>query len=271
MQQPTRKHFQHAFCYFALGASCLVVSYIIHGLVWAMVYPAMSCLLVAAAYSTNNSSYLHKTAGTYPWCSIILFAPYLAGSWYSWSNYSRKIPAWAEIVPGILLGRRLTEKEAQDLLNQGEIAVLDLAPEISEISVLKKINYKHIPILDLASPSIEQLAEAMDFIQSQSHKMRIFIHCSLGLSRSTAVVAAFLIKQGIDMETAISLIRKFRPEIIVTKDMQQILTTFEENLGLNEQQEGRSSCGSGSYRCGDNQPLAYITYPVGKPDCRYTH
>ena len=222
----TNQHYQQAFYYSILGIMCLILAYMVQGPGWLTIYPAMSCLLVGSAYGTNNPAFLGKRSGTYPWMAIILFAPYLIGSWYSWRIYSRKIPAWTEISPGILQGRRLTARETLNLLQQGSVAVLDLAPEIPEIAVLRGSNYQHVPVLDLAPPSIEQLAEAVRFIRSRMNTMRIYIHCSLGLSRSTAVVAAFLISTGMEPETAIAMIRRSRPGIIVSREVQQRLESY---------------------------------------------
>ncbi len=141
-----------------------------------------------------------------------------------------------EIVPGILLGRRLTTGEAADLLHQGDVAVLDLAPEIAEISVFRGCTYQHVPILDLAPPSIPQLEAAVKFIKSPDHTNKIYIHCSLGLSRSSAVVAAFLLSEGADTDTAISLIRESRPEIIVSGAVQRVLKEFEAKRDSRETQ-----------------------------------
>jgi protein-tyrosine phosphatase len=194
-----------------------------------MFYPAVSCSLVGSAYLANQPAWFDKTRGSHSLKSILLFSPYFIGSWCFWLYYSRKISAWSEIMPGILLGRRLNEDEARQLFNNGHFAVLDLAPEIAEKKLLHNCDYSHVPILDLVPPSIRQLNEALDFIHSHYPKSRIFIHCSLGLSRGAAVVTAFLIRLGLNTENAISLIRQSRPQVIVSKELIQILKNFEAN------------------------------------------
>ena len=46
--------------------------------------------------------------------------------------YRPQCRAWAEVVPGILIGRTLTEAEAAEVVKQGVMAVLDLTAEFSE-------------------------------------------------------------------------------------------------------------------------------------------
>lgn len=198
-----------------------------------MFYPAVSCVLVGSVYLTNQPKWFGKREGTHSLLSMLLFNPYFLGSWCSWFYYSRKIPAWSEVVPGILLGRRLNRDEAREFFNSNSnVAVLDLAPEIIEKKIVRNRNYKYVPILDLAPPCIRQLEEALDFIDSHHTKSNIFIHCTLGLSRGAAVVAAFLIRQGFSMDHSISLIQRSRPQVLVSDALIQILRKFEAESNL---------------------------------------
>jgi protein-tyrosine phosphatase len=230
LAQTTRQHYQHGFYYLVLAVVCLGYGQLLGRFAWLGIYPAISCLLVALAYLNNHSGFLHKTNGSHSWFSMILYGPYLLGSWCTWVFYKRRIPAWTEIIPGILMGRRLDKRETSALFKKGDIAILDLAPEILETNMLTGFAYRHIPIIDLAPPSKEQLAEAVNFIQSHYQKTRIYIHCSLGLSRSAVVVAAFLISQGLSTNRAVCLIRRLRPEIIVRAAMMEVLKAYESNL-----------------------------------------
>ena len=212
-----------------------------HGIGRMMFYPAVSCVLMGSVYLANQPAWLEKTKGVHSLLSMLLFSPYLFGSWCSWVYYSRKIPALSEIVPGILLGRRLNEVEARRLFNNGNFAVLDLAPEMAEVVSLRNCNYRHVPILDLAPPSLRQLQEALDFIGLHYHKSRIYIHCSLGLSRGAAVVAAFLIRQGLNTADAVSLIRRARPQVLVSREHVHILKKFEAKPYSCPRESGRNN------------------------------
>ena len=61
-----------------------------------------------------------------------MLAPILIGQYLSLVYYRRQCRAWDEVVPGVLIGRTLTEAEAAAAVKQGVTAVLDLTAEFSE-------------------------------------------------------------------------------------------------------------------------------------------
>ena len=107
------------------------------------------------------------------------------------------------------------------------MAVLDLAPELPESPGLMRLDYKHVPMLDLAPPSRAQLNTAIAFIEAQPPESKLFIHCALGYSRSVAVLAAYLIKRGHDLDAALAQINARRPGIVVPNSTLRVLRQFE--------------------------------------------
>jgi dual specificity phosphatase 12 len=76
------------------------------------------------------------------------------------------------------------------------------------------------------------LGEACKFIddalkpQDNQKEHRVLVHCLQGISRSGAVVVAYLMKSlGLEYEDALKLARKYRPVITINSG-------FEEQLGL---------------------------------------
>ena len=220
-------HVRQACYYYLLGVLCIICSVIGSGISRIMFYPAFTCILVGSIYLADKPGWFCKIGGRHSLFSILLFGPYLTGSWCSWFYYRKKLPPCSEILPGILLGRRLNHAEAQRIINNSEVAVLDLAPEIAEVNIFCNQNYRHIPVLDLTPPSTRQLAEAVKFINRHHPDSKIFIHCALGLSRGAAVVAAYLVRKGLNTDKTVSLIRRSRPQVIVQKEIINLLNILE--------------------------------------------
>ena len=61
--------------------------------------------------------------------------------------------AWDEIVPGVWIGRWLSDAEARAAVESGVTAVLDLSDAFSEARSFTELNYLHLPVLDLTAPT----------------------------------------------------------------------------------------------------------------------
>ncbi len=133
-----------------------------------------------------------------------------------------------EIIPGLFLGRRLLSHEAKQLLNNQQVAVLDLTAEISELSMLRNQPYFCIPLLDATPPTPEQLVEACKWIEAQKENGAVYVHCVAGHGRSATVLAAYLIwiKSAEDIATALKIIRSSRPGISLSSEQHQSLESF---------------------------------------------
>lgn len=202
--------------YLASAAVCLAAAGTMHGLAWTLAYPAVSLFLVAVAYASGHTRFLKKTGGRWPVTTVLIFAPYLIGAWCAWRCNMRALPPWTEIVPGIVLGRRLVAGEAHRLLACGEIAVVDLAPELPECGLLTGQDYTHFPMLDLVPPTAVQLNEALRILQSRVDSGKpVFIHCTLGLYRGPLVLATWLARNGMSREGAVELIHRLRPQVVI--------------------------------------------------------
>jgi protein-tyrosine phosphatase len=102
---------------------------------------------------------------------------------------------------------------------------LDLAPEYSEARELLGLKYESIQVLDWTVPTSAQLQRAVSFIDRESRTRKVYVHCALGFSRSTGVVAAYLLESSLasTAEEAVALIRKVRPQIVVTSGWMRLL------------------------------------------------
>jgi protein-tyrosine phosphatase/membrane-associated phospholipid phosphatase len=216
-------------CYYAAGAAAVLV---LGGTVWPwgafLLWPATALGIVAAAYFGLGPGIFRKTDGLLPLSTRLVLAPVLLGQYFSLVYYRRQCRAWDEVAPGLLIGRRLTQTEAASAARQGVTAVLDLTAEFSEVTPFRATTYLNLPMLDLTSPTQDQLHRAIRFIAEESAKGAVYLHCKIGYSRSAAVAAAYLLAshQAATVEQAVARLRKVRPSIIIRSEAMQALRDF---------------------------------------------
>jgi membrane-associated phospholipid phosphatase len=165
-----------------------------------LLWPALSLALIAFAYGRGSSAIFRKNNGRLPVSTRVVLAPYLFGTLMRLWIYNDGRPPWVEVAPGVYCGRLLTRAEADALPALGITAVLDLTAEHAETKSLLAMDYLNVPILDLTSPSKEQLETAVAFIDRQIHRGAVYIHCALGISRSAAVITAYKASRQKDLQ-----------------------------------------------------------------------
>src|SRR3972149_5303624 len=78
--------------------------------------------------------------------------------------------------------------------------------------------YKHIPIVDLSSPTQEQIEEFIHFANNLIFsKKKIAVHCDAGIGRTGTMLACYLVSKGHSARKAISEVREKRPGSIETR------------------------------------------------------
>lgn len=205
---------------FCIGLACLL-----QGWAWLVLWPGVALMLVSLAYAGFGISVFQKKDGKLSLAARILLAPYLAGAWVSSRWFTRKDPPSVEVVPGIWIGRAPGNSDWTHFSPNG---VLDLTAEIhaSKRSLSRK--HKNVPMLDLATPSNQQLRQAVTALDALYQHAPVLVHCALGYSRSALVVSAWLLHRRLisTPEQAIAHVRRVRPQMVFAPAFQSALAEF---------------------------------------------
>ena len=119
----------------------------------------------------------------------------------------------------------LSNAEADEVIEQGLTAVLDLTAEFPECDRFRELAYTNVAILDLTLPTPEQLAKAVEFIRRHVVHGQVYIHCALGYFRGPCIAAAYLLATGEAecAEEAVAMVRRVRPQALVPKGLVELL------------------------------------------------
>ncbi|MBT0586684.1 diacylglycerol kinase family protein [Alteromonas oceanisediminis] len=163
---------------------------------------SVSVLAVSLAYVFNRPTIFRKREdGSIPTWIRWFFIPFLLGaSLYNAVARKRdKVPPIQEINDHIFLACRLFPSDVDLLKAQGVTAILDVTAEFDGLdwsSQDANLHYLNIPVLDHTSPSVDQLRQAIRWINHQAKAGgKVVIHCALGRGRSVLVTAAYLLSK----------------------------------------------------------------------------
>nr|XP_046911992.1 uncharacterized protein LOC124492999 isoform X1 [Dermatophagoides farinae]XP_046912000.1 uncharacterized protein LOC124492999 isoform X1 [Dermatophagoides farinae]XP_046912008.1 uncharacterized protein LOC124492999 isoform X1 [Dermatophagoides farinae] len=135
------------------------------------------------------------------------------------------------IIPGLLIS---SQDVAQDksLLDTYEIThILNLAPGVPN-AFEDDFNYKKFEVLDIPETDITQyFDECIDFIQEGIQRGNCLVHCNAGVSRSTAICCAYLMKQKkMKYKDALATIREARAFAKPNDGFAKQLEQYEDQL-----------------------------------------
>src|SRR5918997_117957 len=84
-----------------------------------------------------------------------------------------------------------------------------------------------LPVDDLRAPSPAQLDAALDFIDEQRLLgRRVLVHCLVGQGRTGTILAAYLIRGGLDADEALREVRAVCPDAVGSAEQEAALREF---------------------------------------------
>ena len=143
------------------------------------------------------------------------------------------------VIAGVLAGmaqpgRAAPLKEDLALLaRQGIRAIVSLTEEpINEVTVgAQGFRYLHLPVEDFTAPSLEQINAGIAFIdRMRAAGNPVAVHCYAGLGRTGAMLACYLVKDGLAAASAIERVRRSRPDSVQTDGQIRQVFRYEEKL-----------------------------------------
>jgi len=104
-----------------------------------------------------------------------------------------------------------------------------ICPTPKEWSAMN-VKQLRIPTVDFNNaPTLEQIDKSLTFIDQIEHGKSVYVHCKAGRSRSSVVVLCYVIqKYGLDVNSAIDMVRTKRPHIVLGSEHKRMLSEFHE-------------------------------------------
>lgn len=85
----------------------------------------------------------------------------------------------------------------------------------------------HIPVVDMAAPTQEQLDQAISAIQkARDQGIGVGVHCTAGHGRTGTVLAAYFVDRGLSARAAIAKVRALRPGSVETSEQEAAVGEF---------------------------------------------
>lgn len=141
-----------------------------------------------------------------------------------------------EVVEGFLyLGDRHQAADGQVLAALGMTHVINATHDVPELFP-ETLNYLRIPLEDTDDEALyPHLAGAVAHLErlAQTPGARVLVHCRLGLSRSAAVVLAYLMaSRRMSFDDALIYLRAHRPWVSPNRSFREQLARYQAELGL---------------------------------------
>ncbi|MEM0966043.1 MAG: dual specificity protein phosphatase family protein [Verrucomicrobiota bacterium] len=193
-------------------------------------WPAVSLGVIGSGYWGLGAGVYGKQGGSHSWAFRAFHCFAIQGHEVSRRYYARQCDLLNELAPRLWIGRQLTSRETEGLIEKGVTAILDLTAEFSEPSPLRRLNYLNLPILDLTAPSDEQIEKAIRFIDEERSKGMVYVHCKIGYSRTAAIAGCYLLHKGLakGADEAMNFMREARPGLVIRPEAEATLRRWKE-------------------------------------------
>ncbi|OQA15720.1 MAG: hypothetical protein BWY64_02782 [bacterium ADurb.Bin363] len=218
--------------YFFIFSGIFFIFYALNleGMGLLLLWPGMSFFIVGLAYLRRKSSvYGKRNDGKIRLINKIILFPCFLYTELLWNalRLIRREDPFNELIPGVLIGRRLTGSE----LPENVEAILDLTAEFSEAhEIMKKRDYYLFPILDGYVPEKKEFMNLIEKINKI--KGTLYIHCAEGHGRTGMVAAALLISRGLseNVDEALKKIKEKRPAVTQRRSQYVLVKSLTEEL-----------------------------------------
>jgi protein-tyrosine phosphatase len=119
----------------------------------------------------------------------------------------------SRIAPGLYVGGQQYRRGLARMAEEGITASVSLRRSVDDAGRgVAMERHLWLPTTDDTPPTLQQLAEATEFIRGVRREGRgVYVHCASGVGRAPTTAAAYLVSLGLTPEDAWRLIRRTRP------------------------------------------------------------
>jgi hypothetical protein len=119
----------------------------------------------------------------------------------------------SRVAPGLYVGGQHYRRGLRRMAEEGITASVSLRQSIDDAGRgVAMERHLWLPTTDDTPPTLEQLAEAAEFIREVRRDGRgVYVHCASGVGRAPTTAAAYLVSLGLEPNEAWSVIRRVRP------------------------------------------------------------
>lgn len=195
------------------GGALILAALVLGGTALWLLWPAVSLLMVAAAYGALGEAAFQKAPdGRMSLAARLLLAPYLLAARLNSRLWTRRRPAPAHVMDQVWFGRF---PAASEVARHGFGSVVDLTAEMSAPAATS--DWRAFPSLDLATPPVHVLRAAAECIDQSTRSGRVLVACALGYSRSAAAVATWLLmtRRSNDIHDAVAAVGRAQPNVVL--------------------------------------------------------
>jgi atypical dual specificity phosphatase len=89
-----------------------------------------------------------------------------------------------------------------------------------------RVDYLHVPVMDMGIPSNEQVHQVIRAIDGNDGP--VMVHCAAGLGRTGTMISLYLAEKGLNGDLAISQVRSKRPGSVQTTEQERMVIEWAE-------------------------------------------
>lgn len=225
-QFTTPRHLKMALYYLAATIALVLISFNVKLLAHFWLYLGFSTLAVSVVYAFGLNSLLVGKPGKPNILQWLVFLPYLIGTYINWRFY-HKLPILLSLTPNLYIGRQPSTLEYSKLEQAGIQHIINLAPEQQFQKTQLPQTRFNLP--DMTIPAPELIHQVVVNIEQYSEK-KTYLHCALGLARTSIIAGAYLIYKGYTRDEVERLLSQANPHFKAKAYIQVAWDLYENYL-----------------------------------------
>ena len=135
-----------------------------------------------------------------------------------------------EVLPGLFVGSQDASSNFKGLAELGITHILNVGCTAG--TKIDHISYRYMPIYDIPEFRIkEYFRDSITYIRDGLKCGSVLVHCNAGISRSSTIAAAYIMKEnGESLDSALELVKRARPIAKPNPGFMKQLRMFEKEL-----------------------------------------